>query len=86
MNTSDSSGFKPFVTSLIVFVLLSLATGCVQSSIARNGAPEPDVNDEGDSSPHILDPLYNAGHIDPGVAVDKTKSPFYPSRAQTSAG
>src|SRR5512143_1933586 len=85
MNTSDPSGFKPFVTSLIVFVLLSLVTGCVQSSIARNRAPEPAVNNKDDSPPHILAPLYNAGHIDPGVSVDKPKSPFYPSRARTSA-
>ncbi|HSB33827.1 MAG TPA: multiheme c-type cytochrome [Nitrospirota bacterium] len=43
------------------------------------------MNNKDDSPPHILAPLYNAGHIDPGVSVDKTKSPFYPSRARTSA-
>jgi hypothetical protein len=43
------------------------------------------ANNEDDTRPRILDPLYNAGHVDPGVALDKTTSPFYPSRARTSA-
>ena len=37
------------------------------------------------SAPCIIDPLYNAGNVDCGVASDKKKSPFFPSRIVTSA-
>jgi hypothetical protein len=71
MNTFDRPGFNPFGTSLLAVVLLSFAAGCMQSSIVRKDASESAVNDMDDSSPRILDPLYNAGHVDPGVALDK---------------
>lgn len=37
-----------------------------------------------DPEPGIVDPHYNAGHIDYGVAVDKEKSPYFPSRLLTA--
>ena len=39
-----------------------------------------------DSAPCIIDPLYNAGNVDCGVAIDRKKSPFYPSRMTTADG
>ncbi len=37
-----------------------------------------------DSAPCIIDPLYNTGNVDCGVARDKNKSPYFPSRIVTS--
>ena len=85
MNMSNIVGFSPFKTALLAVVLTSFLTGCLYGSNVKNDASGPAVINEDDSSPRILDPLYNAGHVDPGVALDKTTSPFYPSRARTSA-
>lgn len=34
----------------------------------------------------IVDPHYNTGNLDPGIATDRDQSPFFRSRAATSAG
>lgn len=51
------------------------------------GAASPDNPpslSKDDSEPRILDPVYNIGHVDPGVALDKTKSPYFPFRVITA--
>jgi len=37
-----------------------------------------------DSAPCIVDPLYNTGNVDCGIALDRSTSPFYPSRVVTA--
>jgi len=70
----------------LAFVLLSVLAGCQHLYSAKTKDPSGAAADnQADSGPRILDPLYNAGHVDPGVALDKSTSPFYPSRARTSA-
>jgi Cytochrome c554 and c-prime len=49
---------------------------------APAGAAEAAASD--DAAPCIIDPHYNAGNIDCGVARDKAKSPYFPSRIVTS--
>lgn len=50
---------------------------------AAHGASEQTAA-TAESGPCIVVPHYNAGNVDCGVAVDKKKSPFYPSRATTA--
>ncbi len=71
--------FRPITARLafIVFILLSIAFFSPDSAIADDSAATK-------SARHgILEPLFNAGHVDPGVALDKSKYLFYPSRATT---
>ncbi len=85
MNTYGASGFNPFRMVLVVCALLSFLVGCLYGMKEKvHDQPATAENKQDDSGPRILDPLHNVGHVDPGVALDKTLSPFFPSRASTA--
>lgn len=72
------SGAVPAAFALLAF-LFAFSGAPALHAAAESTAPNAD------SGPCIIDPHYNAGNVDCGIAVDKKKSPFYPSRAATSA-
>lgn len=67
---------------LSVFALLLLMSAIRSVSFAQQ-TPEP-ATTKSDSGPCIINPHFNAGNVDCGIAVDMKKSPFYPSRASTA--
>jgi hypothetical protein len=86
MNTLSTFGYNPLMAAVIVGALLSFLPGCQYGAkVKAPGSPVTASNNQGDAGTRILDPLHNIGHVDPGVALDKTGSPFFPSRARTSA-
>ncbi|HXE94942.1 MAG TPA: cytochrome c family protein [Dongiaceae bacterium] len=70
-------GAAPIALALLAFL------AAFQCAPAAHGAQEPTTKNT-DSGTCIVDPHYNAGNVDCGVAVDRKKSPFYPSRATTT--
>ena len=68
--------------SLIAFALLAFLSA-FWCGPAAQGASESTKKNAG-SGTCIVDPHFNADNVDCGIAVDKKKSPFYPSRASTA--
>ena len=70
----------------LVLVILSFMTGCQHLEKAKAQDTAGSARDSKvDAGTRILEPLYNVGNVDPGVAVDKAGSPFFPFRARTAA-
>jgi hypothetical protein len=67
--------------ALLAVTVLSFLAG-FPGSPDTAGAAETSASD--DSAPCIIDPHYNAGNIDCGVARDRAKSPYFPYRIITS--
>jgi len=78
----DNPGVNRTMTILIVVAVLSVLAGFPDSP--GNPATAEAAATKADSAPCIIDPLYNTGNIDCGVALDKKKSPFFPSRVVTT--
>lgn len=70
-----------FLLLLCGIVALALPfTNWSSASAAENFENDGDDN----SYPQIVPPHYNAGKVDSGIALDKSKWPFFPSRLTTS--
>lgn len=71
--------------TVLVALSLLLVVFLVHGVQPAGGASETPPA-QADSGPCIVAPHLNAGNLDCGVAVDRKKSPFFPSRVTTSAG
>jgi hypothetical protein len=69
--------------SALAAIALLMLLSIFRFDPAAHAASEP-ITTKTESGPCIVDPHFNAGNVDCGVAVDKKKSPFYPSRATTA--
>jgi hypothetical protein len=69
--------------ALIVIAVLSMLTGYSDGSGSHSTAEAAET--KAYSAPCIIDPHYNTGNVDCGVALDKKKSPFFSSRMTTTA-
>lgn len=79
---SDHPGFTGPKAALVAIALVAFLF-TFRCGPPAHGASESTTTNT-DSGPYIVDPHYNAGNVDCGIAVDKKKSPFYPSRAATA--
>jgi len=71
--------------SVLIVRVLFICLPLFQSGFSAHAAPEPSSTNS-ESGPCIVSPHYNTGNVDCGVAIDRKKSPFFPSRATTAVG
>jgi hypothetical protein len=78
----DAPGINKQKSVPVALALLSLLAGLIVSPHCFSLAQAAETGE--DVPPCIIDPHYNTGNVDCGVARDKNKSPFFPSRITTS--
>ncbi len=83
----SSKQFFAGVRALVLILITAIFFYSLAPAIGASERVNADAGSSPDkekSEPSILEPVYNAGHVDPGVALDRRTSPFYPSRMSTA--